>query len=306
MASSTPYQLPRAFPIQALPGEGPVEYTGLDMRWLLGSVHNRSGRLGLADALWLYQNPLGAGQSVSVKPGMAILAGTTGPDTYTPERYLVTVPYASGTTMINIPLNNFTFNPASPKTHVVWIVVNDAQQTGTAAGYLSQLLVTEDVGSGAPNPKLPPTNASFAAALGTITVNPGQNSVVNSMLSTTMRRASRYTEIYPVNYASGFGTFVSGSIGQPLSYSIDGNSVRFQGHVYRIAGDMASGTTYTVCTLMSSLAPKYTRTMMGCGGGANAARVVVNTSADVQITPLNSNVGPMSYMSLDGITYEIS
>lgn len=290
--------LPLPWAVQAKPGDPAQDYGGQDMRYLLGAMYNRTGRIGLGDSLWLVPNPAGADWSVSVTPGQAILAGAGGSGTYAPERYLVTVPYATGTTPINIPLTGLGWSlpPVGTRVHAVWVAVTDASVSGT--GYKTSLIVTEDTGSGAPNP----TGVTYIFKIGTITMNPGQTAVGLGSLATTMQRASRATSITALSYASGYATYVSGTIGQPLSYSVDGNTVRLQGTAYRTAGDMVAGTTYTVGTLPAGYRPAYARILPGVTVGPVAFRCVVATSGDIQVTAIGTNI---AYAAFDGIAFEL-
>lgn len=288
--------LPMPLAIQAESGDTPIEYGGQDLRWVIGACYNRPGRIGFPDSLWLYPRLAGANFSVDVQAGQAIIAGTGG-YAYAPERYLVSVP-----TRTNLDVSTFNPSPATTKTHAVWIGVRDREQGVAGVGYGAQLVVTEDVGAGAPDP----TTMTFYAKLGTFTISPSQSNITAAHLSTVLYRASRAIPITTISYASGFNTYSSGNYGQPLSYSIDGNTVRLQGTVYRTAGDMVNGTVYTIATLPSSLWPKFNRMTLGCGAGPNVARVQITTTGDLQVTLLLSNVGPTAFMSFDGITYEIS
>lgn len=301
--ATTPLALPTPLAIQVLSGDTPIQYGGQDLRRLLGAMYNRVGRLGLPDALTLIPNPAGANWSVSVMPGQAIVAGAFGTGTYTPERYLVTVPYASGTTPINISLAAFNTAPAATRTHDLWLVVNDASQTGVGAGYGAQLIVTEDVGAGAPVP-----TGSYMHRVGSITIAPGQSNIAAANLTTTLQRASRATPVTPVTYAAGFVTTassVSGAtgMGQALSYSVDGNTVRFQGSVSRTASAaFTPGTDYVVATLPVDVRPKYTRFMSGATAGPDGFRVKVYTTGGVEISPMDTD---FLFAPLDGVSFEI-
>lgn len=301
--ATTPFALPTPLAIQVLSGDTPVAYGGQDLRRLLGAMYNRTGRTGLSDSLWLLPNPAGANWSVSITPGQALIAGTFGNGTYTPERYLVTVPYASGTTPINIPLTGFNPAPLTTVTHNVYIVVNDASQTGVGAGYGASIVVTEDIGSGAPIPA-----GSFNHRIGTVTIAPGQSIITAAHLATTMQRASRATPITAVTYLSGFITTASSvagatGMGQALSYSVDGNTVRFQGSVSRTAGAaFTPGTDYNVATLPVDVRPKFTRFMSNATAGPDSFRVKVFTTGEVEISPMDTD---FLFAPLDGVTFEI-
>lgn len=295
--------LPTPLAIQVLSGDTPVSYGGQDLRFLIGAMYNRTGRIGLPDSLTLIPNPAGANWSVSVMPGQAVIAGTFGNGTYTPERYLVSVPYSSGTTPINLPLTGFNTAPVATRTHAVYVVVNDASQTGVGVGYGANLVVSEDVGAGAPVPA-----GSFTHRVGTITIAPAQSNIAATHLATTMQRGARATPITAVTYATGFittTTSVAGAagMGQALSYSLDGNTVRLQGAVSRSSGAVFSpGTDYTVTTLPAAVRPKFTRFMAGATAGPDGFRVKVYTTGELEISPMDTD---FLFAPLDGVTFEI-
>lgn len=287
--------LPNPLAIQVLSGDTPVSYGGQDLRWLIGSVHNRYGRIGYGDSLWLYPRAAGADWSVDVNFGMAVV-GANPSTSYTPERYLVTLP-----ARINIPLT-FTHSPTGTRNHGVWIVVSDASQTGVGAGYRAAVVVTEDTtGSGAPDPP-----GSFFVRIGTATIAPSQSNIGAANLSTTMQRSSRATPFTEVTYKSGFTGGQTNGTGQGLSYSVDGNTVKWQGSVCRSpSGNFTAGTVYDVATPPSSLWPKYLRLGVGVSAGPNFARIAVPSTGGLQLTPYTPNVTDMAYISLDGFSYEI-
>lgn len=290
MATAT-LALPNPLPIQALGGDTPISYGGQDLRWLIGAMYHRTGRIGFADTMWLYPRLAGADWSVDVNAGMCIV-GVNAATSYAPERYLVTL--AART---NIPLTGFVTAPAATRSHGVWVVVKDASQTGAGAGYGASIVVTEDTGAGAPNP-----TGSFFLRLGTVTIAPAQSNIGTANLSVSLQRGARGTPVTALNYASGFATFVSGTIGQAVSYSVDGNTVRLQGTVYRTAGNLIAGTIYTVGTLPSSAAPKYARQAIILGGGPWPLRCLAATSGDIQITAITNDA---TYASLDNFSFEI-
>lgn len=306
--ATTPFALPTPLAIQVLSGDTPVAYGGQDLRLLLGAICNRAGRLGLPDSVTLIPNPAGANWSVSIMPGQAVMFPTMWPavpaNGYNPERYLVTVPYATGTTPINISLTGFNTAPVTTRTHSVFMVIKDASQTGVGVGYGASLIVTEDVGSGAPDP----TGVSFSHRIGTVTIAPGQSNITAAHLATTMQRASRATPITAVTYLSGFITTASSvagatGMGQALSYSVDGNTVRFQGSVSRTAGAaFTPGTDYNVATLPVDVRPKFTRFMSNATAGPDSFRVKVFTTGEVEISPMDTD---FLFAPLDGVTFEI-
>lgn len=278
-------------PIDPLPlQDASVIYGGYDLRLVLGAMYNRTGRIGLGDSLTLLPRLAGANWSVDVQAGQAIIAGNTGSGTYAPERYLVTL--AART---NIALTGFNLAPAGTRNHGVYIVVDDANYSGAVFG--GRIIVVEDTtGSG------PTAPTGFQFKIGTVTIAPAQSNISAANLATTMARASRATPITALTYATGYATYVSGTIGQAVSYSVDGNTVRLQGTAYRTAGDMAAGITYTVGTLPTGYRPAYSRITAGVTIGPVAFRCVITTSGDIQVTPIGTAI---AYAAFDGITFEL-
>lgn len=281
-------------PINPMPlQDASVSYGGYDLRLMLGAMYNRSGRIGWGDSLYLLPRAAGANWSIDVQAGQAIITGATaGTNLYTPEKYLFSL--AART---NISLAAFNTAPAATRTHGVYLIVDDANYSGAA--FTGRIVVVEDTtGSGTTAPA-----GSFAVQLGTVTIGTGQANIAAVNLATLLVRGSRATPITAVTYASGYATYSSGTpFGQPLSYSLDGNTMRLQGTAYRIAGDMAAGTVYTMATLPVGYRPAWARQVAGVTVGPHLLRCTIQTSGDIQVTPVADS---FAYACFDGVSFEL-
>lgn len=279
--------------LEAVGGDTPIQYHAADLRELIGATFPRYGRLGLGDALWLYPRAAGADWSVDVQAGWFICAPPTNPN-YAAERYLITVP-----TRTNIPLTGFNLAPAATRTHKVWVVLNDKAVSGTTYG--SSLVITEDTGSGAPNP----TGATNYALLGTASIGTSQSNIGSANLSTTSGRASTATLPTTVTYLNSM-VGGDGSGGPGLTYTVNGNTVSLSGNVKPAgAGAYAAGGVYVVANVGVGFRPAYNRVMLGGSSGPTIARIVIGTSGDISVTPYAANASNMSYVSFDSVSYEI-
>lgn len=280
--------------LEAVGGDTPIQYHAADLRQLIGATFPRYGRLGLGDALWLYPRAAGANWSVDVQAGWFICAPPTNPD-YAAERYLITVP-----TRTNLSLATFNLSPAATRTHGVWLVLNDKAVSGTTYG--SSLVVTEDTGSGAPNP----TGATNYARIGNVTIAPAQSNIGSANLTTTLARASSASFTTAVTYLNGM-VAGDGNGGSPgVTYSVDGNTVRFQGNLKPAgAGAYAAGGVYTVASVAVGYRPAYNRVLLAGSSGPTIARVIVASTGDITVTPYAANAANMSYVCFDGLSYEI-
>jgi len=282
--------------LEAVTPDTPIQYHATDLRQLIGAVFPRYGRLGPGDALMLYPNQAGANWSVDVQAGWAIFATPSNP-TYAAERYLITVP-----TRTNLSLTTFNLNPAATRTHKVYLVLYDKAIAGS--GYSAALMVTEDTGSGAPAP----TAGTYAnyAQLGTVTITTGQSNIGSTNVATTLGRAAMANGPFTVTYLNSM-VGGDGAGGPGLQYSLIGNTVRFQGNVKPAAsGAYAAGGVYVVANVPVGYRPTATRVMLGASSGPTLARILVGTTGDISVTPFASNASNMSYVSFDGVSYEIN
>lgn len=157
---------------QALNGEPQIEYSAVDLRRMLGSVWPRAGLIGSnsfrvtakAQPNW----------SVDVSAGTAVI-GPTGVSHW--FRYLVGV-----TEAVNVPLTGFNTAPSATRTHKVWISVLDNSPT-----YDGRILVTEDLGSGAPAPAA--TEGTYNLQIGSFTIGPSQAYVAAANITQSLSMA---------------------------------------------------------------------------------------------------------------------
>lgn len=291
------YTLPtQPLMLEAVVGDAAIIYNASDVRLMLGALYPRPGRIGIGDALWLYPRQAGANWSLDVQAGQAVIPATA--SAYAPERYLVTLPART-----NLSLVGFNTAPPATRTHAVWLVVDDKSLSGIA--YAARLVVTEDTGTGAPNP-----TASAYRQVGTVTIAPGQANITATHLGTIMIRASSATTEYafPVFDTGIDGGYISGNSvgGQTLRYSLDGNTVRMQGSVQRATGSFAVGTAYTVGLMPVGYRPAYARLGVIASAAPNIARVLITTAGELQVIPYAANPSAMPYACFDGFSYEIN
>lgn len=277
--------------LQAVVGDTAVQYNAVDLRYLIGSLYPRSGRVGDYLSMWVFPNQAGANWSVDVNAGMAVVAGAS---TGVPEKYLATLG-----TRTNVPLTGFNTSPSATRTHAAWIVIDD-KNTSPGAGYAARIVLTEDTGSGAPNPNYP-----FYFKLATFTIAPAQSNVNTANITNVAPRGDRKATVYPLTLDSGFTTL---SGGQAPSFSVVGNTVTLQGHV-SITSPLApsAGVITFITQFASGIRPAYNRYFtVVVTNGANFGRLVVNAAGSMTITPAPFNTANMSSFSLDGISYELA
>lgn len=291
--ATTTVALPEPLALEAVGGDTPRQYHAADLRQFIGASFPRYGRLGPGDAFWLYPRQAGANWSLDVQAGWALIAPPTNP-AYAAERYLVTLP-----TRTNLSLAAFNLAPTVTRTHAVWIVLKDKGVSGTAYG--ADLVVTEDVGAGAPTP-----TGTNAAKIGTVTISPSQANISTTHLAMTLGRSGGGQ--FPV-----VATLLNGMLGgdgnagsTALQYSVDGNSVRFTGSVKTVNPyTMTAGNSYIVANVGVGYRPAYARGGMIVGSNATLARVIVGTDGDVTLTPYAGNATAMTSATFDGFGYEI-
>lgn len=286
------YDLPtQPLMLQAVVGDDAINYNASDVRLMLGALYPRPGRIGLGDALFLYPRAAGANWSLDVQAGQAVIASNS--NAYAPERYLVTLPART-----NLSLIGFNTAPTVTRTHKVWIAVDDKSTSGTT--YKGRIIVTEDTGAGAPDPV-----TSFFTQIGTVQFSPGQSNITAGNLDTIMLRASHATYEYEVtDYHTGY-VGGNGVGGQELRFSLDGNTVRLQGCVQRESGVMSVGTVYNVARMPIGYRPDVQRLGVAASHAPCIARVVINADGQIEVHPYAANVADMTYVSFDGVSYEL-
>lgn len=285
------YQLPiTPYALQAVVGDTAINYNATDQRLWQGASFPRIGRLGLGDSFMVYPNQAGANWSIDVQAG-EFIAGSATSNAYAPERYLVTL--AART---NVPLTGFNTAPVATRTHNVYLTMDDKNVSGTVYG--ARIVITEDIGSGAPAP-----DATMYATLASFTIASGQSNIATANITNFTARTSRAINRIALTYASGFSV-PSGA--QGMTYSLDGNTVRMQGAVQRTSTTMVAGSTYTIGTLPIGYRPSVIRGAIAIGDGPGFARVLIDVTGTVTLTPYGANPTAMSIAYLDAVTFELN
>lgn len=283
---------------QAASGDTAISYDAQALRSLAGAIWPRTGALS-NDAFSISQRAAGSNFSVDIAPGYAILGDTT--SNATPDRYVV---YSTAT--INVPLTGFVSAPAALRTHKVFLVVFDKQKTGLGALYDGQIIITEDTGSGAPDPTT--TGIAHYIQLGSFTVAAGATVVANAAISNTIRHAGfgpSYTNIsISANISDGTATT---SMGTPRVIRT-GTAVRMTGSFVRTSGNpFDANVLYILGNVPTAYRPNSERHMVGpCatnGPGHSTYRLVIRTTGNVEAL-MPDDFSP-TWVGIDGCTYEL-
>ncbi len=299
MATAT-YTLPTTPEfIQAASGDAAITYNAIDWRYIVGAAFPSTGRLGLGDSFYIYPRAAGANWSIDVNAGMCVIGNTT--NTYANDRYLII-----NNARTNISIAGFNTAPTATRTHNVYLTLDDKNYllTGgtTPTTYGSRIIVTEDLGSGAPDP----TDCSYFVKLGTVTIGVSQTSIVTGSITNILRRARYGNTPLSLPLSSGFlsATGLSGFSGAAPTYNINGNVIRFAGAVMRTgSANFVAGTTYAVATLPAGYTPAFQRLMPAVGSSGIPARVDVQTNGVVSVLAWG---GDSSYVSLDGCSFDLN
>lgn len=269
--------------LQAVSGDTALTYSADDFRELVQALVGRAGRLKDASSLWVSQRLAGANFSVDVWAGAAMVG----------DGYVVTN-YARR----NVPLTGFNTSPVATRTHRVLLCVYDKAVSGTA--YEARIAVTEDTGSGAPDPS---DNPTAILELARFTIASGQTSVADANITMTASRGTLGTTATTFTFSAGFSdaTSITGGV---VRYWVAGNTVRLQGTVKRTSGDFIAGTGYVIGNLAAQYRPKYPRYLAGVGYVGRTFRLAVGTNGDVTVSSASTG-GDLQWVSLDGLSYEI-
>lgn len=148
--------------IQVAAGETEIEYFGPQLRAMNGLIWSSQGVTG-PDQCKITQaaDPIANPWTIAIGWGGAVVNESGGQA----RRYVTRVP--------DMEVNCSTLNtaPTAARTHSVWVAVFD-----TTGRHGAEIVVTEDTGSGAPNP----SGAAGYVKLGTLTIKPGQTSIANA------------------------------------------------------------------------------------------------------------------------------
>lgn len=299
MATAT-YTIPTTpFFLQKKPGDGtPITYSAADFRRYTAALLRRTGVLGAND--FIVAQATNVGFKIKVNSGFAHVGGT-GLD------YLVHLP-----SDVEIDVTNFNLNPSGLRTHKVWVTVNDALYGGSTE-YTGNVVVTEDIGSGAPTP-----TAAANIYIASFTITGGQANILNSHIRNSVRRyggsAGEYTLL---NLASGYkDAFDQVGCAPVRAIYTGGGFVRLGGAVWRDGGTpFTGGNDYKVMTLPGNYRPNnYTRYQAATcsiyyqhststGTGSYSCRLRIDPDGSVTVTV--PSINNPQFVHLDGVTYDL-
>lgn len=224
-----------------------------------------------------------AGWAIKVAPGYAATEG-----------YFIT---SGGAITVN--LTGMNTNPASTRTHRVYLLVQDSLNNGS--GFYAQIAVGEDTGAGA---TLPPCTASLQLA--TFTISPGQSNIQNSHITARPRRASDAGGFVPLaDYL--VSTFASANTVlesvAPARLHYGSGRIHLSGALRRANGTAFTANSYTLGTLPMMATPKYDQHLISASSGNNPWRLFIGRDGGFGAT-INTGDDP-AYLYLDGLEYEI-
>lgn len=223
--------LPReAMFFQALNGEPQIEYSAQDLRYMLGAIIPTRGTFGDSFQVTSKATP---DWSVDVSGGYAGLGNYVNGSYVGQEIFLV-----ASTATINVPLTGFNTAPTATRTHKVWIAVIN----GTGGVYDTRIMITEDLGSGAPVP-----TATYYLHIASVTITPSQSFIAQA-------------NIIPAAQLADFGlwdtssfTFRSGVV------EVDPVRITLRGHTIHTTGSVkvSDNTSFVDGVTLIRLAQRY-------------------------------------------------
>lgn len=155
---------------QAAGSDPEIEYEGPHMRGLIWGLYQNQGVLA-AGQLKVRQRAT-PGWWITIEPGAAVVnvnvAGKV------PERFYQRVPAA-----FNVDLSTINTSPSGTVNHKVFLVIYDAEISGS--GYGAKIYVSEDPGGGAQNP----VGTVGYLELATIKISGGQANILDSHITNT-------------------------------------------------------------------------------------------------------------------------
>jgi hypothetical protein len=283
------------FFMQAYAGDPDIYYTAADFRRFFLAVKRRPGILGSVD--FAVQQDDVVGWSIKVSPGFAHVYGTG-------NSYLVQL-----STTASVSLAGFNTAPAATRTHKVFVAVYDKLISGSL--YQGQIVVTEDEGTGAPDP----SGAVAFLPLATVTIAKSQSNIQNKDVKNIADHGGSSGAYYDlqsrgmINAGYESADSIVGSA-PPRAIFHDGY-VRLSGAIGRANGVLfEAGSSHDILSLISALRPRY-NVHLHCGGnnGTLGAQLNINPDGTVWLY-IPAKIGTTSYTQpnwiyLDGCTYDL-
>jgi hypothetical protein len=270
-----------------------IYYSAKDFRNYTAAFQRRSGVLGSSHFLITQADNVGF--KIKLHSGYVNVGGF----------YIVHLP-----TDVEILLSGAGWKPNSGTVvHKVFAVVYDEYVAGT--DNKATVLVTQDTGSGAPNPS---GSAAAYLQLATITVTSTQANIQNANIDNTARHGGSAAEYEPLGpyLRSGFEDAGSAATTANFRALYDSGTVRLGGMIKKTSGAFPSGQDFYIADMHSNLRPSRTRfltgactksTNTGSATGSYTYQLIINPSG-IMTARIPSTQAPLNLM-FDGITYDL-
>lgn len=270
------------FFLQAGADDPLIYYTAADFRRLIGAIWNRPG-IVTGNAYYVSQGDT-VGWRVKVGGGFCVFGN-----------YLVYNPSA-----ITVELSTFDTTPSSTRTHRVYVAVYDKLVSGNE--YAGKVVVTEDVGSGAPAPP----NATAYLLIATVTISPNQTSIRTEHIKDRRTHASNGTGYTVLDLAANMVDAKAETGTATVRCDYVNGTIRLSGSIRR-TGNFTAGGTHLLTTLPSAFWPGNVKYL------AASATASSNALPSVQIKVLVTGeiyaIIPETFtphtIYLDGLTFEV-
>lgn len=283
------------FFMQAYTGDPDILYSAADFRRFLLAVKRRPGVLGSVD--FAVQQADVVGWGVKISPGFAHVYGTA-------NSYLVQL-----TTVPTVSIASFDTAPTTTRVHKVFIAVYDKTISGDV--YQGQIVITEDVGGGAPNP----SGAVAYLPLATITVAKGQSNIQNKNIANIADHGGSSGAYYDLNTRGminpGYEPANEIVVTAPPRAIFHDGYIRLSGTIGRANGALfEAGSSHDILSLIQALRPRYPQRLhCGASNGTFGAQLNIDPDGTVWLY-IPTKVGTTAYTQpnwiyLDGCTYDL-
>lgn len=265
----------------------PIYYSAKDFRNYTAAFFGRAGTIGTSG--FRVTQATNIGFKIRVNTGYATLTG--GYLTYLPADIEITLGW---TTPVSGTVN-----------HKVFIAIYDELISGNLNK--AKIVITQDTGSGAPNP----VGAAAYLQIAAIKVTASQPNIQNKDITNTALHGGShapYVDISPY-LQPGYNPATGG--GQPGPRAVyDNGFVHLSGAVIKASGNYPRNTELHFGDTHPNMRPKYAHYMTGTtsvsdtnNGGTMTYRLTINT--DGTMTARLPNTNDCNYIHLDNITYDL-
>lgn len=282
------------FFMQAYTGDPDILYSAADFRRFFLAIKRRPGVLGSVD--FAVQQADVVGWGVKISPGFAHVYGTG-------NSYLVQL-----TTVPTVSIASFNTAPDATRTHKVFIAVYDKTISGDV--YQGQIVITEDVGGGAPNP----SGAVAYLLLADITVAKGQSNIQNKNIFNVADHGGSSGAYFDL---ATRGMINTGYLDDPSPEAAPARAIYHDGYV-RLSGAIGrsggalfeAGSSHDILSLIEALRPKYNvHLTCGVNKGGYTAQLSISPDGTTWLY-IPGKVGTTTYTTadwiyLDGCTYDL-